>query len=199
MQNYADQPCGGYSGGNKRKLSLGIALIGNPSVIFLDEPSTGMDPKARRFMWSLIQDIARTHCVILTTHSMAECEATCTRLCIMVSGRLTCLGTPQHIKSTYGDGFSLEIKSSLGKLESAISWIKSVIPGSEAEEWHGSHCKLKIPKEAMSLSKLFAILEENKHQQFIEEYGVSQASLEQVFVSLAKNQKEEVRHVDGLL
>jgi len=54
LEQYADQPAGGYSGGNKRKLSLGIALVGNPPIVFLDEPSTGMDPGSRRFMWDLL-------------------------------------------------------------------------------------------------------------------------------------------------
>jgi ABC-type Na+ transport system ATPase subunit NatA len=80
IAQYADRPCGGYSGGNKRKLSLGVALIGNPPIVFLDEPSTGMDPKARRDMWSLISSTMAGRSVILTTHSMEECEALCSRI-----------------------------------------------------------------------------------------------------------------------
>ena len=82
LTEYADRLAGTYSGGNKRKLSVAIAMIGEPSIVFLDEPSTGMDPVARRFMWEIISDIVtkREKCsVILTTHSMEECEALCTR------------------------------------------------------------------------------------------------------------------------
>ena len=71
------------SGGNKRKLSVGIAIIGNPPIILLDEPSTGIDPKARRFMWKIISTIAtewKKSAVILTTHSMEEAEALATKL-----------------------------------------------------------------------------------------------------------------------
>jgi ABC-type multidrug transport system ATPase subunit len=81
LTQHAFRLAGGYSGGNKRKLSVACAMIGQPSIIFLDEPSTGMDPVARRFMWSVINDICcqGDTSVILTTHSMEECEALCQR------------------------------------------------------------------------------------------------------------------------
>lgn len=73
LEEYVDKLSGTLSGGNKRKLSVAMAMIGNPSIIFLDEPSTGMDPKARRFMWKVISRITterKLSTVILTTHSM---------------------------------------------------------------------------------------------------------------------------------
>ena len=110
LEEYKDKLSGKLSGGNKRKLSVAMAMIGNPSIIFLDEPSTGMDPKARRFMWKVISRITtekKQSTVILTTHSMEEAEALSTRLGIMVSGNFKCIGTPQHIKSKFGKGFEL--------------------------------------------------------------------------------------------
>jgi len=80
-------------------------MIGNPSIIFLDEPSTGMDPKARRFMWDIISKIStiRKQCsILLTTHSMEECEALSTKMAIQVKGRLECIGTIQHVKHKFG-------------------------------------------------------------------------------------------------
>jgi ATP-binding cassette subfamily A (ABC1) protein 3 len=73
LDEYVDKLSGTLSGGNKRKLSVAMAMIGNPRIIFLDEPSTGMDPKARRFMWKVISRVAtekKNSTVILTTHSM---------------------------------------------------------------------------------------------------------------------------------
>jgi ABC-type multidrug transport system ATPase subunit len=99
---HADKPCGTYSGGNKRKLSLAVALVGRPSVVFLDEPSTGMDPVARRQMWEVIEAVKRTSSVVLTTHSMEECEALCNRIGIMVGGKFRCLGSAQHLKNKVG-------------------------------------------------------------------------------------------------
>jgi ABC-type multidrug transport system ATPase subunit len=110
LEEYADKAAGTYSGGNKRKLSVGIALIGNPQIVFLDEPSTGMDPKSRRFMWDLIASTMADRAVVLTTHSMEECEALCARIAILVGGRLRCIGSAQHLKSRYGDGYQVMLK-----------------------------------------------------------------------------------------
>ena len=104
------------SGGNKRKLSVALALLGNPPIVFLDEPSTGMDPKARRFMWDVINRIStlrKKSSIILTTHSMEEAEALATRISIMVNGTFKCLGSVQHIKSKFGKGYEIEIKTML--------------------------------------------------------------------------------------
>ncbi len=112
LTEYADRYAGTYSGGNKRKLSVAIAMIGEPSIVFLDEPSTGMDPVARRFMWDVISDIVtkREMCsLILTTHSMEECEALCTRIGIMVGGVMRCLGSAQRLRSKYGKGYQIEM------------------------------------------------------------------------------------------
>lgn len=93
------------SGGNKRKLSVAMAMIGNPPIVFLDEPSTGVDPKAKRFMWQIVSKIStqrRKSSVIITTHSMEEAEALCTKMAIMVGGKFKCYGSSQHIKDKYG-------------------------------------------------------------------------------------------------
>ena len=89
LRQYENICAGTYSGGNKRKLSVAIAMIGNPPIVFLDEPSTGMDPEARRFMWNIISRISterKKSSVVLTTHSMEEAEALCSKLSIMVDG-----------------------------------------------------------------------------------------------------------------
>ena len=111
LAQYRDILAGTYSGGNKRKLSVAMALIGNPSVVFLDEPSAGMDPEARKKMWKILGRIKKQKsAVILTTHSMEEAEALCDRMTIMVRGRLKCIGTSTWIKNKFGDGFEIEIK-----------------------------------------------------------------------------------------
>ena len=111
LTQYRDILAGTYSGGNKRKLSVAMALIGNPSVVFLDEPSAGMDPEARKKMWKILGRIKKQKsAVILTTHSMEEAEALCDRMTIMVRGRLKCIGTSTWIKNKFGDGFEIEIK-----------------------------------------------------------------------------------------
>ena len=116
LKEYEDILAGTYSGGNKRKLSVAIAMLGNPPIVFLDEPSTGMDPKARRFMWDVISRIAtkrKRSSIILTTHSMEEAEALSTKIAIMADGVIKCMGSIQHIKNKYGEGYEVEIKTVL--------------------------------------------------------------------------------------
>ncbi|KAH9143316.1 hypothetical protein AeRB84_012675 [Aphanomyces euteiches] len=113
LNDFEHKLAGTLSGGNKRKLSVAIALIGSPPIIFLDEPSTGMDPVSRRFMWDVIADIStrsKESTILLTTHSMEECEALCTRVGIMVGGRLRCLGSIQHLKNRFGDGLMMHVR-----------------------------------------------------------------------------------------
>ncbi|KAK8955097.1 ABC transporter A family member 1 [Platanthera zijinensis] len=113
LWSHAEKPSYTLSGGNKRKLSVAIAMIGDPPIVILDEPSTGMDPIAKRFMWDVISSLSTRRgktAVILTTHSMNEAQALCTRIGIMVDGKLRCIGSPQHLKSRYGNHLELELK-----------------------------------------------------------------------------------------
>lgn len=113
-----DRLSAGYSGGMKRRLSLACATIGQPQIVFLDECSTGVDPVARREIWQLVSDMVSNEnvpykdrtSVILTTHSMEECEALCPRIGIMANGRLRCLGSAQHLKNKFGQGYQIELK-----------------------------------------------------------------------------------------
>lgn len=101
-----------YSGGNKRKLSTAVALIGNPLVVYLDEPTTGMDPGAKRHLWNVIAELRKSgKTIVLTSHSMEECEALCTRLAIMVNGEFKCLGSIQHLKNKFSNGYLLMVKA----------------------------------------------------------------------------------------
>lgn len=114
LEEHRFKPAGTLSGGNKRKLSVAMAIIGNPPIILLDEPSAGMDPEARRFMWTVVARISQQRkqsAVILTTHSMEEAEALSTKMGIMVKGGVfRCFGSSQHIKNKFGTGYEIEVK-----------------------------------------------------------------------------------------
>jgi len=113
LEPYKNVRASKLSGGTKRKLSVALAILGNPPVILLDEPSTGIDPQARRQMWNLIGHISKKWkkcAVVLTTHSMEEAEALSTRLAIMVNGTIRCIGPAQYIKNKYAIGFCIEVK-----------------------------------------------------------------------------------------
>ena len=101
------------SGGERRRTEIARALATDPKFILLDEPSAGMDPEARRFMWSVVAKIAsnKTSAVILTTHSMEEAEALSTKMGIMVKGGIfKCFGSAQHIRNKFGQGYIIEVK-----------------------------------------------------------------------------------------
>ena len=113
LDDYSKKISNKLSGGNKRKLSVAISLLCNPQVILLDEPSTGMDPEARRFMWSIIHKttkLSKNSSVTMTTHSMDEAETLCKRMGIMVNGEFVCLGKASEIKEKYGYGYEIDIR-----------------------------------------------------------------------------------------
>jgi len=111
----ADRMAGALSGGNKRKLCVAVALVGLPSVLFLDEPSSGMDPISQRRLWSTLQAITAGPSVappliILTSHSMQECAALCQSVGIMIHGRLACLGSIPHLQARFGAALQVEVR-----------------------------------------------------------------------------------------
>ncbi|XP_068095875.1 retinal-specific phospholipid-transporting ATPase ABCA4 isoform X2 [Hyperolius riggenbachi] len=196
LKKYADQTAGTYSGGNKRKLSTAIALIGCPPVVLLDEPTTGMDPHSRRFLWNSIVSVIREgRAVVLTSHSMEECEALCTRLAIMVKGTFKCIGTSQHLKYKFGDGYIVTMKikaTSPGAAPDpgpAEKFIQSNFTGCIQREKHYNMLQYQI--SSSSLARIFQLLISNKDSLNIEEYSVSQTTLDQVFVNFAKQQTED--------
>merc|ERR1719195_2051648 len=218
LTKYADRRAGTYSGGNKRKLSVAMAMIGNPPIVFLDEPSTGMDPMARRSMWEFIRATMSGRCVVLTTHSMEECEALCHRLSIMTSGQLQCLGTPQHLKSKFGHGFQLDMTLAErdGNGSTDITTLRmtvedalkasfkrfeiNLIEGNERKLVYETVLKEESARDVdiagnagdggLSLSKVFRTMEDHKKELPIESYALSQTTLEQIFIKMAKRGSE---------
>uniref|UniRef100_A0A8K9XEC0 ATP-binding cassette, sub-family A (ABC1), member 4b n=1 Tax=Oncorhynchus mykiss TaxID=8022 RepID=A0A8K9XEC0_ONCMY len=185
LSEYAGRCAGTYSGGNKRKLSTAIAMIGCPALVLLDEPTTGMDPHSRRFLWTAIMSVIQDgRAVVLTSHSMEECEALCTRLAIMVNGTFKCLGTIQHLKYKFGDGYVVTMKVKAAKagvspeLGPAESFMESSFPGCVQREKHYNTLQYEIASS--SLARIFQLVVANKDKLNIEDYSVSQTTLDQV-------------------
>ena len=126
------------SGGNKRKLCTAIALVGDPPVVYLDEPTTGMDPVARRQLWqALCREREQGCCIVITSHSMEECEALCTRLAIMVGGSFRCIGSPQHLKNRFGSGYTVSARLSDGTPTTDLkNTMTSQFPDCQLKEEH---------------------------------------------------------------
>ncbi|KFZ69474.1 ATP-binding cassette sub-family A member 1, partial [Podiceps cristatus] len=199
LVKYGEKYAGNYSGGNRRKLSTAIALIGGPPVVFLDEPTTGMDPKARRFLWNCALSVIKEgRSVVLTSHRqvaahMEECEALCTRMAIMVNGRFRCLGSVQHLKNRFGDGYTIVVRIAGANpdLKPVEEFFGHAFPGSVLKEKHRNMLQYQLPSSPSSLARIFSILSQNKKRLHIEDYSVSQTTLDQVFVNFAKDQSDD--------
>ncbi|XP_067379656.1 phospholipid-transporting ATPase ABCA1-like isoform X3 [Channa argus] len=203
LVKYSNKSAGTYSGGNKRKLSTAIALIGCPPVVFLvslciccllDEPTTGMDPKARRFLWDCILSIIKEgRSVILTSHSMEECEALCTRMAIMVNGHFKCLGSIQHLKSRFGDGYTVTVRvgGSPPVLKPVEDFVQQTFPGGILKQKHHNTLQYQLPYAQGALAKVFSQFTKHQQRLHVEDYSVSQTTLDQVFVNFAKDQHGE--------
>jgi ABC-type multidrug transport system ATPase subunit len=187
----ADRACGTYSGGMKRKLSVALALVGAPCVVLLDEPSTGMDPEAKRFLWDVISAAAKSRTIILTSHSMEECEALCHRVGIMVSGQFSCIGSLQHLKNRFSEGYSVTVNFEKSKKSKVVEFSEKELKASIAES-HSSELKLRVghtqDEDEIKLWQVFAKLQQMKTNGLIIDYSVSQTTLEQVFVRFASKQ-----------
>ncbi|KAM5130482.1 phospholipid-transporting ATPase ABCA3-like [Callospermophilus lateralis] len=202
LEPHADNIIRTYSGGNKRRLSTAIAIMGKSSVIFLDEPSTGMDPVARRLLWNTVTKTRESgKAIIITSHSMEECDALCTKIVIMVKGKLMCLGSPQHLKNKFGDIHILKVKvKTEDKLEDFKYFIKMTFPGEPLQPQDLAVCVYSSRSQQWTRPKLlntsvypgprlypkvFGVLEKAKERFNLEDYSVSQITLEQVFLAFA--------------
>ncbi len=126
---------------------------------------------------------------------MEECEALCSRLAIMVNGQLKCIGNPQHLKSKFGDGHSLIVKlvappgeNMETRVQAFLNLVNQNFPGAILQDTHEGRVNLRLPYDVTTLAAIFGIMERFKSEYGIEVYSVSQATLEQVFLHLARNQ-----------
>ncbi|XP_029401064.1 ATP-binding cassette sub-family A member 13 isoform X2 [Mus pahari] len=191
LESHVDKPVATYSGGTRRKISTALALVGKPDILLLDEPSSGMDPCSKRYLWQTITQEVRDGCAaVLTSHSMEECEALCTRLAIMVDGSFRCLGPPQHIKNRFGDGYTVKVwLHKEGSQPRAVSdCLKLHFPGIQFKGQRLNLLEYHVQKSWECLADLFKVLESNKSLLNIEHYSISQTTLEQVFVNFATEQ-----------
>jgi ABC-type multidrug transport system ATPase subunit len=196
IKRYENKLTQHLSGGNRRKVSLAVALIGAPPTVYLDEPSTGLDPVASRLMWRLLSKIAeaKTTAIVLTTHNMLECEAVCTRLCIMKMGEMVCLGNTQHLRSTHGTGFQLEFvlkDASYG--DKVKEFVEKHFRQSVLLEEHGCMLNFEVPRGSIpKMSQAFRLLEQHRDALGCEDYSLSQSTLEQVFLKKIRPNEKDV-------
>lgn len=190
LQKAAKKLARELSGGMQRRLSLAIALVGNPKIVFLDEPTTGLDPETKRNIWALIDSLKAGRCIILTTHSMEEADALCGRIGIMSHGLMRCLGTGIHLKNKYGNGYKIDVRCQVGFKKRAQAFVMSLCPTAVVESSFGETITFQVAKKDVKLSKVFQALLSRPQEMGIVDYGVRQTSLEEVFLKIARESED---------
>ncbi|CAA7022530.1 unnamed protein product [Microthlaspi erraticum] len=183
----ADKPAGNYSGGMKRRLSVAISLIGNPKVVYLDEPSTGLDPASRKNLWDVIKRAKKNTAIILTTHSMEEAEFLCDRLGIFVDGGLQCIGNSKELKSRYGGSYVFTMTTSSKHEEEVERLVSTVSPNAKKIYHLAGTQKFELPKQDVSIAEVFRAVEKAKSNFTVFAWGLADTTLEDVFIKVARN------------
>ena len=209
LEPFCHRMAAALSGGNKRKLSLAIALMGNPAVLLLDEPSSGMDVCAKRVMWRTLASVVPGRSLVLTTHSMEEADALADRAGIM-GKKMLALGTSDYLRKKHGNRYYVHLimktapHTPLEEMERIKGWIADNVEGAMVEQktFHGQ-LRFSVPahsdeKESLKgkgngdgagrsmsgIGALFTMLESRKEELGFEYYSVSQTTLDQVFLSI---------------
>ncbi|VBB30343.1 unnamed protein product [Acanthocheilonema viteae] len=181
------------SGGQRRRLSLAVALISQTDLILLDEPTAGVDPKARRQIWSLLNAVReKQRAMLLTSHSMVECETLCNRIGIMDQGSLIAIGTPQHIKTRFGEKYTLIITTAnQHRREDLNCSVREIFPGSIEKGAHGTCLLWDIPRgENDRWSDMYLKLCQLATRfPWIIDYSLTQTTLEGAFLQLSQHEK----------
>ncbi|XP_058733330.1 ABC transporter A family member 7-like [Vicia villosa] len=191
----ADKQAGKYSGGMKRRLSVAISLIGDPKVVYMDEPSTGLDPASRKCLWNVIKLAKRDRAIILTTHSMEEAEALCDRLGIFVDGSLQCIGNPKELKGRYGGTYVFTMTTSSDHEKDVENMVRRLTPNANKIYCLSGTQKFELPKEDVKIANVFQAVEHAKRRFTVFAWGLADTTLEDVFIKVAR----EAQAFDTLL
>lgn len=187
LSKVKDHQVSTFSGGMKRRLSVAVAAIGDPQVLFLDEPTTGMDPVNKRNVWTMIQEMKQNRSILLTTHSMEEADVLGDKVSIMAFGKLRCIGTGLHLKNKFGVGYRLSIVSKEQHTSEVIQSIKRQLEAVILSSNDAGNLTFTIPRDYTNqMGNLLYLCEKLHHKGQISEFGVSHTTLEDVFISVSK-------------
>jgi ABC-2 type transport system ATP-binding protein len=184
---------GGLSGGQKQRLAMACALVGDPELLFLDEPTTGLDPQARRHLWDLVDELKQAgRTIILTTHYMDEAQRLCDRVAIMDHGKVIALGTPQQLIATLGGEDIVEFAVSGEGLGHGVLDASQLtaMPGIASHRVDAGLHQLSVSELHLAVPRIFAALAaQGLH---LSEFRTHSATLEDVFVRMTgRNLRDE--------
>ena len=181
------KPSRKFSGGMKRRLSVACSLVGNPRLVYLDEPSTGLDPESRRQLWHAISAAKRDKSLILTTHALEEADSLCDRVAIMTHGQLRVIGPPAELRTRFEFGYKLTLSASAEGQAAAHSVVMGLAPEAELVDTISGTRVYQLAKGGVTqvtVGELFETIEAAKAKCGITDWGLSQTSLEEVFLRI---------------
>ena len=191
LTDKADIKMEDYSGGMQRRLEIARGLMHHPKVLFLDEPTLGLDAQTRRYIWKYVEEMNAREgvTIVLTTHYMEEADYLCDRVAIVDNGRIVALDTPKNLKDLIGaDTITLEVQSGgdalLQSLKS-VDWIKSTATSNGTIELRVDHAQARIPE---------VMIEAYKNKVFIKSVGLHEPTLEDVFLKFTG---KKIREAEG--
>ena len=181
--------CNTLSGGQKRKLCIALALIGNSKIILLDEPTSGMDVMARRALWEFLKNYKKDKIILLTTHFLDEAEYLGDRIGIMSDGHFLCSGTSSFLKSKYPCGFNINllVNSKIFNEDYKQQFYNGLLkyePNAEIKVASRGIFSINILSNNQHIEEIFDFIEQNKNNFGFEDYTVSSTSLEDVFLKI---------------
>ena len=180
---------GGLSGGQKRKLSLAVALIGGSKIVLCDEPTSGMDPYSRRSIWELLRTAKRGRSIVLTTHFMDEADLLGDRIAIMAQGRLVCCGSSLFLKKLYGIGYHLTLNKTNNAVADAPidNLVETHVRDAKRLKSSGGEKAWQLPFDAVGrFADMFEELEGRRAALGVGGYGISMTTLEECFMRISE-------------
>ncbi|RKP12550.1 hypothetical protein BJ684DRAFT_5473, partial [Piptocephalis cylindrospora] len=187
LWNVRKRPTSTYSGGMKRRLSVIISTIGDPPIVFLDEPTTGMDPMNRRYVWKFLERFKQGRVVILTTHSMEEADILGDRIAIMALGRLRALGNSVHLKNRFGSGYRLTLVApSAQAVPELQDRMRTQLPHAHLEDESAGSLIYQVPTSDLDQVPSCLRWVEAGGDGLVKNWAISQATLEEVFLRLIR-------------
>ena len=203
LENKKNSFCGTLSGGQKRKLCIALALIGDSKIILLDEPTSGMDVIARRELWEFLKNYKKNKIILLTTHFLDEAEYLGDRIGIMSDGQFVCSGTSSFLKSKYPCGFNINFivndsfdeKNKKELYKNILNYEKNA----QIKIASKSIFSVNIQSNNEKIEEIFEYIEQfkSKNNNGIVDYTVSSTSLEDVFLKL--NNKNDLNDMKNIL
>lgn len=190
LENVADHRVSTYSGGMKRRLTVAITFLGNPKIVFLDEPTTGMDPRIRRDIWNLILKMKEDRVTIMTTHSMEEADILGDHIVIMANGELKVEGSSVNLKNRFA-GYNIELVVKQNSVNEVMAVVAEHLPGAalkfEPIPIEGAVVLVYNlpPDKQEEVVPFFQFLENNSNiAEKVFDSSISQTTLEEVFLNV---------------